>query len=136
MSSSETPDRWFRKVVEQLNSLNGVGHDVLKDGRIAVEISYGGDSRKVVLAGPAGDFRARKIEYGQLREILTELGIKEGQKAAAARRSRKPVTPDMLAARAKQQKELDAWNEVWRTIRRAEESLDVEYEITQMIDYY
>jgi len=42
----------------------------------------------------------------------------------------------MLAAKANRQKEFDAWQEVWRRIRKAEKSLDVEFEITQMQDYY
>ena len=136
MSSSVTQDPWLRKVVEQLRAMEGVEYDVLKDGRIALEISYNGDSRKVLMADSASDFRAQKIQYGQLRKTLTELGIKEGQKFVAAKRSRKPMSQEMLAARAKQQKEFDAWQEVWRTIRQAEKALDVEFEISQMLDYY
>ena len=136
MSGSATQDRWLKKVVEQLRAREGVEVETLKDGRIALEISYNGDSRKVFIAGSASDFRAQKNQYSQIRETLTELGIKEGLKFVAAKRSRKPMSPEMLAARAKQQKEFDAWQEVWRTIRKAEKALDVEFEISQMLDYY
>ena len=93
MSDSDTQNRWFQKVVEQLRSMEGVEYDVLKDGRIALKISCNGESRKVLLAGSAGDFRDQKIQYGQLREALTELGIEEGQKFVAVKRSRRPVSP-------------------------------------------
>ena len=136
MSGSVTQDQWLKKVVEQLRAREGVAYDAREDGRIALTISYNGDSKKVVMAGSAGDFRAQKNEYGQLRKILTDLGIKEGQEFVAAKRSRKPMSPEMLAARAKRQKEFDAWQAVWRTIRAAEKSLDVEFEIAQMLDYY
>jgi len=136
MSGSETQSRWFEKVVEQLRSLEGVGYEVLPDGRIALEISYDGDSRKVFMSESASDFRAQKIQYGRMRDALTELGILEGAEFVAPKRSRKPMSPDMLAARAKQRKEFDSWQEVWRTIREAEKSLDVEFEISQMLDYY
>ena len=136
MSGSDTQNRWLEKVVEQLRSIDGVEDEFLKDGRIALRISYRGERRKLLMARSASDYRAQKIQFSRIRETLTELGIKEGQKFVAAKPSRKPMTPEMLAARAKQQKEFDAWQEVWRTIREAERSLDVEYEISQMIDYY
>ena len=136
MSSSATQNRWLKKVVEQLRSMEGVEYEVLKDGRIALKISYNGESRKVFMAGSASDFRAQKNQYSQIRKTLTELGIKEGLKFVAVKRSRNRMSPEILAARAKQQKEFDAWQEVWRTIRAAEKSLDVEYEISQMLDYY
>ena len=136
MSDRATQDRWLDKVVEQLRSMEGVEYEALKDGRIALKISYNGESRKVLLAGAENDFRAQKIQYSQLRETLTELGIEEGMAFVAARRSRRPVSQEMHAARAKQRKEFDAWQAVWRTIREAEKSLDVEFEIAQMQDYY
>jgi len=136
MSGSATQNRWLEKVVEQLRSMEGVEYEDLKDGRIALEISYNGESGKVFMAGSASDFRAQKNQYSQIRETLTELGIKEGLKFVAVKRSRKPMSQEILAARVKQQKDFDAWQEVWRTIRMAEKSLDVEYEISQMLDYY
>ena len=136
MSGSAEQNRGLKEVVEQLRSMEGVEYDVLKDDRIALDISYNGESRKVFMAGSASDFRAQKIQYGQLRKTLTELGINEGQQFVAAKRSRKPMSQEILAARAKQQKEFDAWQAVWRTIRLAEKALDVEFEISQMLDYY
>jgi hypothetical protein len=136
MSVSAEQTQWLNKVVEQLRSIDGVEYEVLNDGRIALEISYNGESRKVLMAGSASDYRALKIQYSQIRDTLTELGIIEGLKFVAARRSRRPLSQEMLPAREKQQKEFDAWQEVWRRIRKAEKSLDVEFEITQMLDYY
>ena len=46
------------------------------------------------------------------------------------------MTPEMIAARAAQQKEFDTWQEAWKIIRQAEMSLDREYEISIMKDYY
>ena len=103
---------------------------------LCIEIAYNGETRKLLLAVSASDYRAQKNQYSQIRETLTELGIIEGQEFVPAKRSRRPTSPEMVAARAKQRKEFDAWQEVWRTIREAERSLDVEYEISQMLDYY
>jgi len=136
MSGSADQNRWLNKVVEQLRSINGVEDEVLDDGRIALEISYNGERRKVFMPGLAGDYRTLKIQYNQVRETLTELGITEGLTFVVARRPGRPVSPEMLAAKANRQKEFDAWQEVWRRIRKAEKSLDVEFEITQMQDYY
>lgn len=136
MSGSAEQNRWLKTVVEQLRSMGGVEYEAQEDGRIALKISYNSESRTVFMSGTASDFRAQKVQYGQIRKTLTELGIKEGQKFVAVKRSRKPMSPEMLAARAKQQKEFDAWQEVWRTIRKAEKALDVEFEISQMLDYY
>lgn len=136
MSGSADQNRWLNKVVEQLRSINGVEDEALDDGRIALEISYNGERRKVFMPGLAGDYRTLKIQYSQVRETLTELGITEGLTFVAARRPGRPVSPEMLAAKANRQKEFDAWQEVWRRIRKAEKSLDVEFEITQMQDYY
>ena len=136
MSGSADQNRWLNKVVEQLRSINGVEDEVLDDGRIALEISYNGERRKVFMPGLSGDYRTLKIQYSQVRETLTELGITEGLTFVVARRPGRPVSPEMLAAKANRQKEFDAWQEVWRRIRKAEKSLDVEFEITQMQDYY
>ena len=136
MSGSADQIRWLNKVVEQLRSINGVEDEVLDDGRIALEISYNGERRKVFMPGLAGDYRTLKIQYSQVRETLTELGITEGLTFVIARRPGRLVSPEMLAAKANRQKEFDAWQEVWRRIRKAEKSLDVEFEITQMQDYY
>jgi len=136
MSGSADQNRWLNKVVEQLRSINGVEDEALDDGRIALEISYNGERRKVFMPGLAGDYRTLKIQYSQVRETLTELGITEGLTFVVARRPGRPVSPEMLAAKANRQKEFDAWQEVWRRIRKAEKSLDVEFEITQMQDYY
>ena len=136
MSGSASQDQSVKKVVEQLCALEGVKYEDLEDGRTALTIAYNGDSRKVFVTVAGRDFRAQKVQFGQIRKSLTELGIKEGQEFVAAKRSRKPMSPDMLAARAKRQREFDSWQEVWRTIRAAEKSLDVEFEISQMLDYY
>ncbi|MEC7490134.1 MAG: hypothetical protein VYA17_11160 [Pseudomonadota bacterium] len=44
-------------------------------------------------------------------------------------------TPGMLAARAKKNG-FNAWRGVWRIIRQAEQSLDAEFELIQVRDYY
>jgi hypothetical protein len=136
MSGNDTQNLWFGKVLEQLRALEGVEYDVLKDGRIALRISYNGKSAKLVMADPAGDYRAQKDRCDRIRETLTELGIVEGMELAPAKRPGRAMTPESIAASAKRRKEFDAWQELWRTIREAERSLDVEFEIAQMRDYY
>lgn len=136
MADSAAQDQWLEKIVAQLHARDGVTHEVLEDGRIALTLLYNGATRDLILAEYAGDFRAQKIQYSRLRESLTALGITEGAAYVAPKRSRKPPSPEMIAARAKQRTEFDAWQEVWRTIRLAEQALDVDYEIAQMKDYY
>lgn len=136
MSVGAEQNQSLNDIIEQLRAIEGVEQEVLDDGRIALEISYGGDSRKVLIAGSAADYRALKFQYGRIREALTELGINEGMEFVATRRSRRPLSQEMLAAIAKKKKEFDAWQEVWRKIREAEKQLDIEFEFAQMRDYY
>jgi hypothetical protein len=42
----------------------------------------------------------------------------------------------MRAAREQHKNVFEAWQDVWKTLRKAEKALDVEYEIAQMRDYY
>ncbi len=136
MSDNEEQSRWLLRAAEQMGALEGVETEVLTDGRIALAISYGGDSRKLVLACAEAEYRDLKIQFNRIREALTELGIREGQTFVAPKRSRRPLSPEMLAARAKQEQAFNAWQDMWRVLRESERSLDVEYEIVQMIDYY
>jgi hypothetical protein len=136
MSSTATFDRWLKKTVEQLSEIDGVEHDTLNDGTINFKISYNGVSHEMQLDGSASEIRIQKDQFSQIRDTLTNLGIIEGQTYVAPKRSRKPMSPDMAAARARQQKEFQDWQEVWRIVRKAEVSLDREYEISNMLDYY
>ena len=136
MSRSTTQDQWLNTVIDQLHSLESVEYENKEDSRVRLTISCGGDSREVFLTVSGTDYRTQKIQYNQLRKTLMELGIKEGQTFVAAKLPSRPITPQMRAARAKQKAAFDAWQEVWRTLRKAEKALDVAYEIIQMRDYY
>ena len=136
MSRSTTQDQWLNTVIDQLHSLESVEYENKEDSRVRLTISCGGDSREVFLTVSGTDYRTQKIQYSQLRKTLMELGIKEGQTFVAAKLPSRPITPQMRAARAKQKAAFDAWQEVWRTLRKAEKALDVAYEIIQMRDYY
>ena len=136
MSDSGTQTQWLTKILQQLRSRDDVVSEILEDGRNSFEISYNGKSKKIFLPDVSSDFRTQKYQFSQLRKTLTELGIHEGQEFVGSKRSRRPMSQEMLAARAKNQKEFDAWQELWRMIRKAEKSLDVEYDIAQMMDYY
>jgi len=136
MSVGAEQNQSLDNIIEQMRSIDGVEHEVQNDGRIALEISYNGESRKVLVAGSASDYRALKFLYNQIRETLTELGIREGMEFVAARRSRRPMSHEMLAAAAKKKRQFDAWQALWRKIREAEKSLDIEFEFNQMRDYY
>jgi hypothetical protein len=133
---SAPQNQWLDRIVAQMRAMPGIRYETLKDGRIALEISYNGESRKLIVAGSASDYRAQKEQYSRIREELAQIGIKEDMAFVAPRRSRRPMSADMVAARAKRKKEFDAWKDVCRTLRRAEESLDIEFEIAQMRPYY
>ena len=136
MSTSATYDRWLKKLFDQLSIIDCVEYRVLKDGEVALRISYNGQIQDVQIAGSVSEMRIQKDQFGKIRDILTGLGIIEGQTFVATKRSRMPMTPKMVAARARQQNEFEDWQEVWRIIRRAEMLLDREYEISNMLDYY
>ena len=136
MSRSTTQDQWLNTVIDHVHCLESVEYEYEEDSRVRLTISCGGDSREVFLTVSGTDYRTQKIQYSQLRKTLMELGIKEGQTFVAAKLPSRPMTPQMRAARAKQKAAFDAWQEVWRTLRKAEKALDVAYEIIQMRDYY
>lgn len=136
MSSSATQDQWLNTVMDQLRALGAVACEPAEDGRAGLTASHDGDSRDVFFALPAADYRTLKIQYRQLRKALRELGIGEGETFTAAPPPARPMTPQMRAARAERKATFEAWQELWRTIRKAEKALDVAYEITQMKDYY
>lgn len=136
MSHSATQDQWLDTVLEQLGALDGVETDELEDGRIALRLSYNGLACDIFLAASADDYRSQKVQYAALCKAIAELGIKEGQSFVAPPPARRALTPQMIAAREQRKKNFEAWQDVWRTIRKAEKALDVEYEIAQMKDYY
>ena len=136
MSKGAAQDQGLNKVVDQLCAMEGVECENLADGRIALQIFHNGASTAVSVAVSASEYRLQKDQYSDLRDALTEAGIEEGQTFVAAKLPRRPMTPQMRAARQQKKNAHDAWQEMWRTIRRAEKALDVEYEIAQMRDYY
>ena len=136
MTVSAEQSRWFEKLVKQFRSLPGVEEDTDQNTEIILKITYNGKSRKILMSAISERNSDQKKQYYQIRQTLTELGILEGQKYVPPKRSRNPMTPQMVAARAVQQKEFEAWQNVWATIRLAEMSLDREYELAIMKDYY
>ena len=136
MSISTAQNRWLEKFVKLLLTLQGVQQESYKNGTITLAITHNGKFDQIILTNLLSDIRDQKNQYSQVRNTLTQLGIEEGKKLVPAKRSRNPMTPEMIAARAAQQKEFDTWQEAWKIIRQAEMSLDREYEITIMKDYY
>ena len=136
MSISAAQNRWLEKLVKLLVTLQGVQRESDKNGYITLSITYNGKLDKIILTTLVSNIRDQKNQYSQVRNTLTKLGIEEGKKLVSAKRSRNPMTPEMVAARVAQQKEFDAWQEAWKIIRQAEMSLDREYEISIMKDYY
>lgn len=136
MSMSAAQNRWLEKLVKLLVTLQGVQQEPDKNGYTTLSITYNGKLDQINLTTLVSDIRDQKNQYSQVRNTLTELGIEEGKKLVPAKRSRNPMTPEMVAARVAQQKEFDAWQEAWKIIRQAEMSLDREYEISIMKDYY
>ena len=136
MSISTAQNRWLEKFVKLLLTLQGVQQESYKNGTITLAITHNGKFDQIILTNLLSDIRDQKNQYSQVRNTLTQLGIEEGKKLVPAKRSRNPMNPEMIAARAAQQKEFDTWQEAWKIIRQAEMSLDREYEITIMKDYY
>ena len=136
MSMSAAQNRWLEKLVKLFVPLQGVQQEPDKNGYITLSITYNRKLEQINLTTLVSDIRDQKNQYSQVRNTLTELGIEEGKKLVPAKRSRNPMTPEMIAARAAQQKEFDTWQEAWKIIRQAEMSLDREYEISIMKDYY
>ena len=136
MSISAAQNRWLEKFVKLLLTLQGVQQESHKNSTITLAITHNGKFDKIILTTLVSDIRDQKNQYSQVRNTLTSLGIEEGKKLVPAKRSRNPMTPEMIAARAAQQKEFDTWQEAWKLIRQAEMSLDREYEISIMKDYY
>ena len=136
MSISTAQNRWLEKFVKLLLTLQGVQQESHKNGTITLAITHNGKFDQIILTTLVSDIRDQKNQYSQVRNTLTQLGIEEGKKLVPAKRSRNPMTPEMIAARAAQQKEFDTWQEAWKIIRQAEMSLDREYEISIMKDYY
>ena len=134
--SVKKKDKWLDTVIDQLRALDGVVYGDEIDSHIGVSISRKGETKELSVAISDTDYRAQKIQYSHLRALLTELGVEEGQTFVAAKLPRRPMTPQMRAAREKQKIDFDAWQELWRTLRKAEKALDVDYEINQMRDYY
>jgi len=136
MSISAAQNRWLEKFVKLLLTLQGVEQESDNNDCRTLTITYNGKFNKINLTTLVSEIRDQKNQYSQIRNTLTELGIEEGKKLVPAKRSRNPMTPEMVTARAAQQKEFDAWQEAWQIIRQAEMSLDREYEISIMKDYY
>ena len=136
MSISAAQNLWLEKFVKLLLTLQGVQQESHKNSTITLAITHNGKFDKIILTTLVSDIRDQKNQYSQVRNTLTQLGIEEGKKLVPAKRSRNPMTPEMIAARAAQQKEFDTWQEAWKLIRQAEMSLDREYEISIMKDYY
>ena len=137
--------RWFAKLADELAARDGVDAKARDSGATAFAIAPpeagNGSTAEFVLAAPDGDFAVLKDDCARLRDALTALGIEEGatyvpEPPPAARPGGRSMTPQMREARAARKREFDAWQKLWRTLRKAEEALDVEYEIAQMKDYY
>jgi hypothetical protein len=136
MSNGAAQEHGLNKVVDQMCAMDGVVCEKLADGRIALQFTYNGAIGEVFLVVSDNDYRFQKIQFSRLRDTLTELGVTEGQTFVAPALPKRPMTPPMRAARARKKEEFEAWQGLCRTIRMAEKSLDVEYEIAQMRDYY
>jgi hypothetical protein len=136
MARSDTQDLWLETVLDQLRALDDVMCVKAEDGRLTLEISRNGESREITIDARDDDYRALKMRYGAIRDALTGLGIEEGMTFVAPPLPRRPMTPMMRAAREQQKNAFEAWQDLWKTLRKAEKALDVEYEIAQMKDYY
>ena len=136
MTVSNTQNRWFEKLINQLLSLSGVERQNREDGEVILSLNYNGKFAEIIITPSISEIRDQKSQYQEIRNTLTQLGVIEGQNFVPPKRTRNPMTPQMIALRAAQQKEFNAWQQVWKIVRLAEMSLDREYELSIMKDYY
>ena len=136
MTVSNKQNRWFEKIINQLLSLPGVERQNKEDGGVILNLNYNGKYAKITITPSISEIRDQKSQYQEIRNTLTQLGVIEGQNFVPPKRTRNPMTPQMIALRAAQQREFNAWQEVWKIVRHAEISLDREYELSIMKDYY
>ncbi|MEK9644509.1 MAG: hypothetical protein VW547_03100 [Alphaproteobacteria bacterium] len=145
MTASTKRKIWFARLADELGARDGVTAEARDEGATAFVIvppqAGTGGTADFLLAPPDGDFATLKDDCARLRDVLTALGIEEGatyvpEPPPAARPGGRSMTPQMREARAARKREFDAWQKLWKTLRKAEEALDVEYEIAQMKDYY
>jgi hypothetical protein len=136
MTKNTITDAWLAKVVELLCAIDGVTCDGPSEKRLVLDILHDGKSGRIDMAIDSGDYRVQKIQYERVRETLAGLGIEEGAIYTPPPPPRRGMTPQIRAAREKQKRDFEAWQDVWRAVRQAEKALDVEYEIAQMKDYY
>ena len=136
MARGEIVDQGLPRVMEQLCSIDGVLCEDSSGDRPVLQLGADGGSRKLEIVLDSGDYRVQKNQYELLCRTLIELGIPEGATYKPPPPPRRGMTPHIRATRERQKKVFEAWQEAWRTIRKAEKALDVEYEIAQMKDYY
>lgn len=136
MAKGNIRDQGLARVIEHLCSIDSVTFDDQAGEAAVLVLATDRGAREIAIARGSGDYRIQKTQYERLREILVELGIEEGAIYTPPPPPRRGMTPQIRAAREAQKRTFEAWQEAWRTIRKAEKALDVEYEIAQMKDYY
>ncbi len=129
-------DQGLPRVMEQLCSIEGVLCEDSLGDRPVLKLVAGGGSRELEIVLDSDDYRVQKNQYELLCRTLTEIGIPEGATYTPPPPPRRGMTPHIRVTRERQKQVFEAWQEAWRTIRKAEKALDVEYEINQMKDYY
>ncbi|MEK9683084.1 MAG: hypothetical protein VW226_00930 [Rhodospirillaceae bacterium] len=135
-SETSSQTRWFQRVLSKVSAREGTELQQLETGHIAIRIRFNGHESNIELFGPNASYAEQKEEFSNLRKLLTELGIQEGESYSAPAPPRRGMTPMIQQARARQKREFEGWQDVWRQIRGAEKNLDVEFELKQMMDYY
>jgi hypothetical protein len=136
MSGEAVRNVWVEKAVERLRAMDGVAEETLKDGGAALELDNNGRTARLVVPPPSDDYDTQKTLCREMGEALTQIGIAEGMEFVPPPRKGRAISPESIALRKRQRAAFDAWQEIWRTIRKADNALDVEREISQMWDYY
>ena len=136
MAHGKLEDQGLARVLEQLRAIDDVSFEERAEGNGVLLLSANSRTRELEITRTSGDYRIQKTQYEYLRAMLLELGIVEGAIYTPPPPPRRGMTLQIRAARDAQKRAFDAWQEAWRAIRKAEKALDVEYEITQMKDYY
>ena len=136
MTKCSKQNVWLNRVVKQICARDGVSAQEQDNDQLSLEIVHQGKHAVITLVIRGNDYALHKQQYNDLRNTLTAIGISEGAPYVPLPLTKRGLTPAIRRARLRHRAEFDEWRNVWKTIRLAENKLNVEFEIRQMMDYY
>lgn len=136
MNENTPQDKWFNRIIKMVSKQKAVTVNEVEDGKFLMRFVHKGEYYKLTLNRKKVNYAFQKKQYGDLREMLVSIGIKEGDVYIPPPPKKRGTTPEIQKARSEHRKEFEAWQDILKTIRAAEKDLEVNFELKQMIDYY